>query len=292
MLYKMTNINVPESTTARIDQWLSLHTGRSRAYIQSAIQKGDVLLNGKIAKASAVVKAGDSINYTLTDTPLTLVATEIPFDILFEDDDILVINKPAGLTVHPGAGNKDKTLVNALLHYGKNLSSGSQFERPGIVHRLDKDTSGVLVVAKTNEAHNILATAFAERHIEKVYLGLVFGDLTPTEALIDAPIARHPSNYKKFVVDVLRGKEARTGYKVLRVANDKTLVEFQLFTGRTHQIRVHMAHLGHPLIGDSLYGRKGGKRQLLHAFSIAFDHPRTKKRVCFTAPAPSWALSF
>jgi 23S rRNA pseudouridine1911/1915/1917 synthase len=288
----MTVVNVPESTTSRIDQWLSLHTGRSRAYIQSAIQKGDVKLNGKVAKASAVIHADDSIDYLLSDTPLTLVSTNIPLDILFEDNDILVINKPAGLTVHPGAGNKDNTLVNALLHYGKTLSSGSQFERPGIVHRLDKDTSGVLVVAKNNEAHNLLAKAFAERQIEKIYLGLVFGDLTPTEDLIDAPIARHPSNYKKFVVDVLRGKEARTGYKVLRVANDKSLVQFQLFTGRTHQIRVHMAHLGHPLIGDSLYGRKGGKRQLLHAHSIAFDHPRTHKRVKFTAPEPLWALSF
>ena len=288
----MAFINVPENTTSRIDQWLSQHTGRSRAFIQSALQKGDVLLNGKIAKSSTTIHSGDNIDYQFNETPLTLVATQIPFEIIFEDSDIIIINKPAGLTVHPGAGNRDNTLVNALLHYGKTLSRGSQFERPGIVHRLDKDTSGVLVVAKNNEAHNLLAKAFADRDVEKTYLGLVFGHLTPEEGLIEAPIARQASNYKKFVVDILKGKDARTGYKVLRVANDKSLVQFNLYTGRTHQIRVHMAHLGHPLIGDSLYGRKGGKRQLLHAYSISFNHPRTKERMTFIAPEPIWALSF
>ena len=153
-------------------------------------------------------------------------------------------------------------------------------------------SSGVLIVAKNNEAHNLLAKAFADRDVEKTYLGLVFGHLTPEEGLIEAPIARQASNYKKFVVDILKGKDARTGYKVLRVANDKSLVQFNLYTGRTHQIRVHMAHLGHPLIGDSLYGRKGGKRQLLHAYSISFNHPRTKERMTFIAPEPIWALSF
>ena len=288
----MAFINVPENTTSRIDQWLSQHTGRSRAFMQSALQKGDVLLNGKIAKSSTTIHSGDNIDYQFNETPLTLVATQIPFEIIFEDSDIIIINKPAGLTVHPGAGNRDNTLVNALLHYGKTLSRGSQFERPGIVHRLDKDTSGVLIVAKNNEAHNLLAKAFADRDVEKTYLGLVFGHLTPEEGLIEAPIARQASNYKKFVVDILKGKDARTGYKVLRVANDKSLVQFNLYTGRTHQIRVHMAHLGHPLIGDSLYGRKGGKRQLLHAYSISFNHPRTKERMTFIAPEPIWALSF
>lgn len=288
----MSVTTVPEGETARIDSWLSQFTGRSRAFVQASIRRGDIKINGRVAKSSATVQAGDEIEYLLSEVPLELVATNIPLNILFEDDDILVINKPAGLTVHPGAGNRDNTLVNALLHYGKSLSSGSQFERPGIVHRLDKDTSGVLIVAKHNEAHNILAKAFADRRIEKIYLGLVAGTLTPDEGLIDAPVARHSSNYKKFVVDAERGKEARTGYKVRRVANDKSLIEFHLFTGRTHQIRVHMAHLGHPLIGDSLYGRKGGKRQLLHAYSIAFDHPRTGQRIKFVAPEPLWALSF
>lgn len=288
----MTVLNVPEISPLRIDQWLSQHTGRSRAFIQSTLQKGDVLVNGSPVKPSFIVHTGDEINYTLNESALTLAATNIPLDILFEDADIIVINKPSGLTVHPGAGNRENTLVNALLHYGKTLSTGSQFERPGIVHRLDKDTSGVMVIAKNNEAHHRLAKGFAERNVDKTYLGLVVGTLTPDEGLVEAPIARQASNYKKFVVDIFRGKEARTGYKVLRVANDKSLVQFQLYTGRTHQIRVHMAHLGHPLMGDSLYGRKGGKRQLLHAYSITFDHPRSNERVTFIAPEPLWAQSF
>ncbi len=288
----MTVLNVPDLAPQRIDRWLSQYTGRSRAFIQSAIQKGDIQVNGSAAKPSLFIHMGDVINYVLNESSLTLNATNIPFDVLFEDADIIVINKPSGLTVHPGAGNRDNTLVNALLYYGKTLSKGSQFERPGIVHRLDKDTSGVMVVAKNNEAHHLLAKDFAERRVDKTYLGLVVGTLTPDAGLVEAPIARQTSNYKKFVVDILRGKEARTGFHVLRVANDKSLVQFQLFTGRTHQIRVHMAHLGHPLIGDSLYGRKGGKRQLLHAYSITFDHPRTKERVTYVAPEPLWALSF
>ena len=289
----MTDVLVPDATLkGRIDQWLSLHTGRSRAFIQNALHKGTVTLNEKAAKPSTIIQAGDKIHYQLHEEPLTLIATQIPFEILFEDPDIIVINKPAGLTVHPGAGNRDHTLVNALLYYGKTLSKGSEFERPGIVHRLDKDTSGVLVIAKNNDTHHLLAKAFAQRQVDKTYLGLVIGYLTPEQDIIEAPIARHASNYKKFVVDILRGKEAKTGYTVLRNANDKSLVQFQLYTGRTHQIRVHMAHVGHPLIGDSLYGRKGGKRQLLHAYTLAFKHPRTGQSMSFTAPEPDWARSF
>ena len=278
-----------ELSPVRIDIWLSTETNTTRSFIKNRCHEGKILVNNKVVKASHLLKTNDEISYDLSETPINLAPTDIKLDVLFEDKDIIVINKPAGLTVHPGAGNKTNTLVNALLHYNKTLSSIGGLERPGIIHRLDKDTSGVIVVAKNNNAHQKLASDFKNRLIDKKYLALVHGYLKEKEGTIELPLARHQNNYKKFVVDVLRGKHAHTDYVVVKEANEKSLLDITLHTGRTHQIRVHLSHLGYPLVGDGLYGKKGGDRQLLHAYIISFTHPTTGKRMTFTAPSPKWA---
>ncbi|MEO5718083.1 MAG: RluA family pseudouridine synthase, partial [Chthoniobacterales bacterium] len=215
-------------------------------------------------------------------------AEEIPLTILFEDDDLLVLNKPAGLVVHPGAGNQTHTLVNALLHHCTNLSGIGGKQRPGIVHRLDKETSGCLVVAKNDTTHHELARQFAEREVKKIYLALVAGTLKRPRGTIDAPIGRHPVQRKKMAIDQRKGREAITEYRVLQSGAGVSLVECALHSGRTHQIRVHLHHLGHSIIGDSLYGKKGGAaRQMLHAWKLGFTHPRTGERQFFEAPIPA-----
>jgi 23S rRNA pseudouridine1911/1915/1917 synthase len=275
---------------ARLDQYLvGVAAGLSRARIQDLIKDGNVTLNGGVAKASARLRAGDAVVLNEPPpVPTETVAEEIALDVLFEDDDLIVINKPAGLVVHPAAGNWSGTLVNALLHHCQTLSGIGGEQRPGIVHRLDKETSGCLVVAKNDMAHRSLAKQFAGREVSKIYLALAAGKFARQSGSIEAPIGRHPVQRKKMtVLSADKGRAAKTGYRVLRELPAGTLVECTLHTGRTHQIRVHLKHLGHPLLGDEVYGRRGGfARQMLHAWRLGFVHPRTGKRVNFESPIP------
>ncbi len=283
------NLVYNNTEPARLDVWLSEQTGRSRSFIKTCHQNDPITINNKPIKLSHLLKNGDSITLSLDEKPLEYQPTEIKLDIIFEDEHLIVINKPVGLTVHPGAGNKDNTLVNALLHYGKELSTIGGLERPGIVHRLDKDTSGLMVVAKTNLAHEKMAKLFETRNIEKKYLALVHGYLPHDNGSIDAPIGRMPNNYKKMQVNYENGKQSLTDYVVIKASNEKSLVELTLHTGRTHQIRVHLAHLGHPVVGDSVYGKAGkGKTQLLHSYSLKFNHPITSEPLFFKTELPTW----
>lgn len=284
----MPRITVAEPSSVRLDVWLSRKLGRSRSFIQSCCKLGQIKVNQKVVKASFLLRENDVLDYDLTEETSPLSATEMALDVIYEDEDILVVNKPAGLTVHPGAGNKTHTLVNALLFHEKTLSRTGEVCRPGIVHRLDKDTSGLIVVAKNNLSHERLAAAFKAHEIEKIYLALVEGYLDEKEGTLEFPIARHPTQHKKFSVSS-SGKPARTDYKVLHEQNEKSLVEIQLHTGRTHQIRVHFSALGHPVAGDPLYGKKPGKCQLLHAWKLSFLHPMTQKPLRYVAVPPRWA---
>lgn len=271
----------------------------SRGTIQRLIAEGAIRLNGKSVKATQHPRAGDRIEVRWPPVRTAIAEPqEIPFEILFEDDALLVINKPPGLVVHPSAGHEESTLVNALLHHCRGQLSGiGGVARPGIVHRLDKDTSGCLVIAKNDAAHLALSDQFAQRQVGKTYHAIVCGDVTPEQGDIRAAIARHPTHRKRMAVTDGSGREAWTGYRVLERLDQATLVEAQLHTGRTHQIRVHFKHLGFPLVGDSLYGNRQNirlteltgytpTRQMLHACQLIFQHPRTLKRVTFVAPMP------
>jgi 23S rRNA pseudouridine1911/1915/1917 synthase len=277
-----------ELSGLRIDQFVVTHLpALSRARVQSLLKSGCITLNGVEAKASARLRAGDLVRVTLPPpVPSSVDAQDIPLDVLFEDRDLIVINKPAGLVVHPAAGNRDGTLVNALLHRCEELSGVGGVERPGIVHRLDKDTTGCLVAAKNDAAHQSLVRQFAGRSVSKIYLALVNGHFSKKSGVVDAPIGRHPVHRQKMAV-VERGRSAKTSWRVLRELAEGSLVECTLHTGRTHQIRVHLKHLGHPLLGDETYGKRGKfLRQMLHAWKLAFTHPRTEKLVSFQSPIP------
>ncbi len=287
----MIELIVPnESAGLRLDRYLAQALPQfSRSRLQALIRTGEVQLQGKTVRARDAVRPGDIVRLTVPPpAQIKTQAEEIPLDILFEDDDLLVLNKPPGLVVHPGAGNQSHTLVNALLHHCTHLSGIGGKERPGIVHRLDKDTSGCLVVAKNDSAHRELARQFAGREVTKIYLALVAGRLQRTRGTIEGAIGRHPVQRKKMRVDPRRGRSAKTEYRVLQsLGGGMTLVECILHSGRTHQIRVHLHHLGHPVIGDALYGKKGGApRQMLHAWKLGFLHPRTNKPMLFEARIP------
>src|SRR2546423_8699560 len=262
----------------------------SRSRLQALIRDGIVKVNGKPARPRDVVRRGDSIEWREPEiTKIDAEPEPMDLDILFEDDDLVVINKPAGLVMHPGAGHQQHTLVNALLAHCKNLSGIGGKERPGIVHRLDKETSGALVIAKNDATHRDLAKQFADRTTGKIYLALVAGTPRKSSGSIDAPIARHPVHRKKMSVAQRAGRAAKTEYRVLRSSADASLVECTIHSGRTHQIRVHLHHLGHPVVGDKLYGGKRAgnfPRQMLHAWKLSFRHPRTGKTMSFTAPIP------
>lgn len=272
----------------RIDQFVAMHLpALSRARVQALLKSGHVTLNGGEAKASAKIRVGDLVR-VVEPAPVSaeIAAQDIPLEVLFEDDDLIVINKPAGLVVHPAAGNRDGTLVNALLHHCQELSGVGGVERPGIVHRLDKDTTGCLVAAKNDVAHRSLVRQFAGRSVTKIYLALASGRFARVNGEVDAPIGRHPVHRKKMAV-VGRGRPARTGWRVLRELSCGSLVECTLHTGRTHQIRVHLKHLGHPILGDEVYGKQGSfPRQMLHAWKLAFAHPRTGAPLSFQSPIP------
>jgi len=262
----------------------------SRSRIQQLIRSGFVRLNGAITRSHQLVRTGDQIE--LTDPPPEKIETRpeaIPLEILFEDDDLIVINKPAGMTVHPGAGHHEHTLVNALLHHCCTLSGIGGKERPGIVHRLDKETSGCLVAAKNDIAHRELSKQFAARGVEKIYLALVAGIAHKQTGIIEEKIRRHPVHRQRMSVSSSRGRAARTEYRVLCSTERESLVECRLHSGRTHQIRVHLQHLGHPVLGDKTYASRFAKnfpRQMLHAWKLGFPHPRTGEWKNFEAPVP------
>ena len=271
----------------------------SRGAIQRLIQQGDIRVAGKPVKASHPPRAGEKIEIHWPDArPAAAQPQEMPLDVLFEDDDLLVLNKPPGMVVHPSAGHEESTLVNALLHHCAGQLSGiGGVARPGIVHRLDKETSGCLVVAKDDPTHLALSTQFAGREVEKIYHAIVCGAVTPERGGIRANIARHPSHRKRMAVTDGGGREAWTSYRVLERLREATLVEALPHTGRTHQIRVHLKHLGFPLVGDATYGNRQNKRlteltgydaprQMLHAQKLAFRHPRMGKKMSFEAPWP------
>jgi 23S rRNA pseudouridine1911/1915/1917 synthase len=298
-------INVTERESGkRLDQFLSeIDLNLSRSQAKNLIQKHHILLNQKLAKASVHVKAGDRISGTLPEPkPLSLEPEPLPLTILYEDSSIIVIDKPPGMVVHPAYGNLSGTLVNALLYHCKDLAGINGVLRPGIVHRLDKDTSGVMVVAKDDEAFQHLTKQFKTRTVKKVYSAIVYGRFSQDEGLIDSAIGRHPSERKRMSTRTKRGREAITRWKKVEEFDGCTLLEIFPQTGRTHQIRVHLSSIGHPVLGDPLYGRKGRpgtihdpvlkecvkrmNRQALHAQRLEFTHPRTGERVQFISPIP------
>lgn len=262
----------------------------SRSRIQSVIRSGGVLLNGVPSKPSEPVKGGDAVSWTEPESVpcQTAVAEDIPLDILHEDKSLIVLHKPAGMVVHPGAGNFAGTMVSALLHHCRNLSLIGGVERPGIVHRLDKETSGCLVVAKTDAAHRSLSEQFAGREVKKTYLALVAGKPRHPHGTITAPIGRHRTHRQKMAVsEPGEGRDARTDYRVLATSEKRSLIECKPHTGRTHQIRVHLKHLGCPVLGDPIYGQRGNfSRHMLHAWKLEFLHPVSKKPMAFEAPPP------
>jgi 23S rRNA pseudouridine1911/1915/1917 synthase len=272
----------------------------SRVALKRLIEQGHVRVNDQPAKPTHAPRAGEQIEIHWPEPrPAVAQPEQIPLDILFEDKSLLVLNKPAGLVVHPAAGHEEHTLVNALLHHcGGGLSGIGGVARPGIVHRLDKETSGCLVIAKNDETHIALSAQFAGRKVKKIYHAIVCGELARDAGEIRAAIARHPSHRKRMAVrDDASGRAAHTSWRVRERLNSATYVEVQLHTGRTHQIRVHFQFLGHPLVGDGTYGAAQNKRLteltgyaaprvMLHAHELAFVHPRTKKEVGFEAPLP------
>ena len=272
----------------------------SRGAMQRLIEQGHVRVDGKTVKPTHSPRAGEKIEVHWPEArPAEAQPEEIPLDILFEDKSLIVVNKPAGLVVHPAAGHEEHTLVNALLFHCKGSLSGiGGVARPGIVHRLDKETSGCLVVAKNDETHIALSEQFANRVVKKVYHAIVCGEVPREAGEIHAAIARHPTHRKRMAVqDDSDGRAAHTSYRVLEKLNHATLVEAQIHTGRTHQIRVHFLHLGHPVVGDDTYGSTKNKRLkelanyaaprvLLHAKELSFIHPRTQKTLKFSAPLP------
>jgi len=271
----------------------------SRGTIRRLIDEGHIRVNGRTVKPTHSPRAGEQVEVHWPEArPTQAQPEEMPLDILHEDEVLLVLNKPPGLVVHPAAGHEQHTLVNALLHHCAGQLSGiGGVARPGIVHRLDKDTSGCLVIAKSDEAHLALSIQFATRKVEKIYQAIVCGEMPRDQGEIRAAIARHPSHRKRMAVDDDAGRAARTSYRVLERLRGATLAEVILHTGRTHQIRVHFQFIGFPLVGDVTYGNRQNRRleelthytaprQMLHAGQLSFTHPRTGKRLSFTAPQP------
>lgn len=281
----------------RLDAFLSENIeGQSRSYIQKLIEQEAVLVNEKPAKSNYKLRIGDSIEVHIPDpVPLEVIAEDIDLNIVYEDEDVIVLNKPQGMVVHPAHGNYTGTIVNALLSHCNNLSGINGVMRPGIVHRIDKDTSGIIVIAKNNEAHVSLSEQLKEHTITRCYNALVEGRVKNDEGTIETMIGRNPKDRKEMAVVSRNGKIAVTHYTVLERFENYTLIEARLETGRTHQIRVHMAHIGHPIVGDPVYGYKKQKfhteGQLLHARILGFIHPRTGDYREFEAPLPEYFTS-
>lgn len=279
----------------RLDKYLSLiFPEQSRSFFQKLIKDGQIRVNEKTEKANYRLKTQDLIEVSIPEAVETPILPEnIPLDILYEDDDLLIVNKPKGMVVHPSAGHYTGTLVNAIMYHCKDSLSGINGEiRPGIVHRIDMDTTGSLIVCKNDESHIFVAEQIKEHSVVRKYRGIVCGHVKEEEGTIHAPIGRHPIERKKMAINEKNGKDAITHYRVLEHFANYTYMEFQLETGRTHQIRVHMASIGHPLLGDTLYssGKSPYKLQgqTLHAMTIGFIHPRTKEYLEVSAPLPEY----
>lgn len=276
----------------RVDAYLRAYTTFSRSRVSALIQEGALRIGDEVEiKPSRKLATGAHLTLCVPQVrEVELVPQNIPLDILYQDQDIVIVNKPCGMVVHPAVGNEDHTLVNALMYHIKDLSGIGGEMRPGIVHRLDKDTSGLILVAKNDRAHAVMSEQFKARSTEKHYRAVAFGHFSQEEGLIDAPIARHPTDRKKMAI-VPGGKEAQTEWKVIERLKSATYLDVHLLTGRTHQIRVHMQSIGHPLLGDVIYAPHVKvpvhiPRLMLHAYSLSFDHPTTGKRMEIIAPLP------
>ena len=279
----------------RLDAFLARNgEGLSRSAAQRLIEEGQVRLNGKPGKKNDRLNPGDTVEYTIPEAkPVDIQPTEMALDIVYEDDDLLVINKPKGLVVHPAAGHSDDTLVNGLLYaMGDDLSGINGELRPGIVHRIDKDTSGLLAVAKNDYAHTMLASQLKDHTMARTYEAIVCGSFKEDSGTVDAPIGRHPSDRKKMCVTQRNSRNAVTHWEVVRRYKGYTHIRCKLETGRTHQIRVHMAYIGHPILGDTVYGHKrkelGQDSQCLHAGALCFQHPRDGRPVMVFAELPQY----
>lgn len=286
---------VAEESGDRVDALLARSMDSlTRSAAQRLIEDGAVLLGGKAVKKNYKCAAGDSFEVLLPEAEDTeLIAQDIPLDVMYEDGDVIVVNKPRGMVVHPAPGHEDGTLVNALLaHCGESLSGVGGERRPGIVHRIDKDTSGLLVAAKNDFAHLALSAQLADHTMARTYEAVVCGNLRDDAGTVDAPIGRHPTDRKRMAVTQKNARRAVTHWSVIARYNGYTHIRCELETGRTHQIRVHMAHIGHPLLGDLVYGHKrpekGLSGQCLHARALRFVHPRTGELVTFTCPLPEY----
>lgn len=285
MQYKVT-----EDANERIDNYLIKILNKSRSKIQNLIKTENVKVNNKIIKNSYIVKQNDNIEINeIEEQPLSAKAEKIDLDIVYEDDDIIVVNKQNGLVVHPAVGNPTGTLVNGLIYHSKNLSKVNGEFRPGIVHRIDAFTTGLLVVAKNDYAHEFLARQLENKTTHRIYVALVWGVINEDTGTIDAPIGRDKKDRKKMAVTSENSKNAVTHFKVIERYKDATLIELKLETGRTHQIRVHMNYINHPVVNDSVYGKRkliDETGQCLHAKELGFIHPTTKKYMCFTSELP------
>lgn len=297
-----------EAHNTRLDLYLSrMHPEHSRTFFQKLIKQGGVLANARRVKPNHTVTRGEEITvYLPPDEEATPKPQALPLDIVYEDDWLLVINKPADMVVHPAAGIKENTLVNAIMHHCKTLSGVGGKERPGIIHRLDKGTSGLIVIAKTDQAHRFLSQQLATRTMGRTYVAVVVGNVGPDKDTVELPIGRDPQHRKRMCVSFTKGRMAITHYEVVKRSEGLTLLRIFLKTGRTHQIRVHMSHLGHPVVGDPEYGMKPAAvigrlpsskpeligrvrhltHQLLHAMELHFLHPDSKEHVRFEAPLP------
>lgn len=288
----MNNLFEADKDGERLDVFLVRQEPElSRAHIQKIIAAGDVLVDGKVRKANFKLKAGASVSFTMPEAaPIEVKPEDIPLDILYEDGDIIVVNKVRGMVVHPAAGVSSGTLVNALLYHCHDLSGINGEIRPGIVHRLDKDTSGVMVAAKNDRAHLDLAEQISAKSAHRSYLAVVHGNIKEEAGIIKGDIGRHPTDRKRMAIVQDNGKPAVTHFKVLERFGDYTLVECRLETGRTHQIRVHMTSIGHPLVNDPKYGSRktpfGIKGQALHSRQLTLKHPATGEEMTFEAPLP------
>lgn len=289
----MTPLLLTASAEERLDLFLSRELELTRSAVQKLLEEGAVTLDGQVPKKNRKTAAGEVYTVFLPEPePSEVVPQNIPLDVVYEDGDVIVVNKPVGMVVHPAAGHSDGTLVNALLyHCGESLSGINGVLRPGIVHRIDRDTSGLLIAAKNDAAHLALAAQLEDHSLYREYHAVTVGGIKEDEGTVDAPIARHRTDRKRMAVD-REGKRAVTHYKVLARYPGHTYIQCRLETGRTHQIRVHMAHLGHPLLGDTVYGAHkpypGLAGQCLHAFRLRFQHPRTGETVTVECPLPDW----
>lgn len=286
----MTNLIITESNGIRVDSYLIEELGISRSKIQKLIKSGGIKVNGNEVKSSYTLKDGDEVMIDeIIPEDMTINPEKMDLDIVYEDDDVIIVNKANGVVVHPGVGNKNNTLVNGLMYHVKNLSTINGASRPGIVHRIDAYTTGLLMVAKNDHAHEVLAKQLEEKTTKRRYFALVWGVINNDTGTVDAPIGRDLSDRKKQAVTSLNSKSSVTHFRVVKRFKEVTLIELELETGRTHQIRVHMNYIGHPVVNDAVYGRRkllDNSGQCLHAKMIGFVHPTTNKYMEFESELP------